>query len=62
MNSTLEEIWSARAEISKACGYDVRKLLAYYQQQQEQHKDRIVRLPRKHTVLLPESSNHNRED
>jgi hypothetical protein len=56
MNSALEEVWSAREEISKACDYDVKKLIAYYQERQQEHQDRLMYLPRKHPVFVEESA------
>ena len=43
MNSALEEIWSARAEITAQCHYNAQELIAYYQERQKVHQTRLVR-------------------
>ena len=40
---TLERIRRVRHEISAECGHDPYKLVEYYMQLQEQHRDRLVR-------------------
>jgi hypothetical protein len=39
---TLDRIRRARHEISKECGHDPYKLVQYYVELQEQHRDRLV--------------------
>lgn len=41
---TLEEIWAARQAIWNECNQDLQQLLAYYQQRQAQHPERIVKI------------------
>lgn len=43
MNSALEEIWSARAEITAQCHHNAQELIAYYQERQKIHQTRLVR-------------------
>ena len=47
MNSTLEEIWSARAMITEECHNNVEELIAYYQERQKIHETRLVRPPKR---------------
>jgi hypothetical protein len=53
MNSTLEEIWAARAAITNACHNNSAELVAYYQERQKAHNDRLVR-PEKRDRTTPE--------
>jgi hypothetical protein len=53
MNSALEEIWVARAAITKACHNNSAELIAYYQERQKAHNDRLVR-PEKRDRSMPE--------
>lgn len=41
---TLEEIWAARQAIWDECNQDLQQLLAFYQQRQAQHPERILTL------------------
>lgn len=43
MNSTLEEIWTARALITEECHNSAEELIAYYQERQKVHSTRLVR-------------------
>ena len=47
MNSTLEEIWSARALITEECHTSAEELIAYYQERQKVHSTRLVRPPKR---------------
>ena len=53
MNSALEEIWAARAAITNACHNNSAELIAYYQERQKAHTDRLVR-PKKRDRITPE--------
>jgi hypothetical protein len=53
MNSALKEIWSARAAITNACHNNSAELVAYYQERQKAHNDRLVR-PQKRDRITPE--------
>lgn len=53
MNSThgtLEEIWSARAAITDRCHNNSDELIAYYQERQKVHQDRLVRPEKRYVV------------
>lgn len=39
---TISRIRQARHEVSERCGHDARKLVAYYQELQKRHADRLV--------------------
>jgi|688.fasta_scaffold2097694_2 hypothetical protein len=39
---TLEEIWEAREKIWNSCNQDIHQLLAFYQQRQELHPERMI--------------------
>lgn len=39
---TIRRIRQARHEISEKCGHDAKRLVAYYQELEKQHADRLV--------------------
>ncbi len=41
-DETLERIWKQRQAISERCGYDSRKLVAYYQKRNLAGRDKII--------------------
>ncbi|MFY7997001.1 MAG: hypothetical protein ACOVSW_00190 [Candidatus Kapaibacteriota bacterium] len=57
MNSSLEEIWSARASITLQCNNSIEELIAYYQERQKEHQDRLVR-PEKQQIINPDNKNN----
>lgn len=57
MNSALEEIWSARAEITAQCHHNAQELIAYYQERQKVHQTRLVR-PEKQEGLNISTQKH----
>jgi hypothetical protein len=38
----LQEIWDARQQLWKGCNQDIHQLLAFYQQRQEMHPERMM--------------------
>lgn len=39
---SIDDVRRARFEISEMCGHDPKRLVEYYMQRQEQHRDRLV--------------------
>lgn len=44
-NEEIERVRAARRRISERFGHNPYKLVAYYMERQEQHRDRLIRAP-----------------
>jgi hypothetical protein len=51
MNNSIEEVRAARQEIFEQCDNDLKKLVEYYMQCQEEHPERLI-VPQLHTPLF----------
>lgn len=49
---TLEEIWAARQSILQECNEDLDALLAFYQQRQSKHPERLIVMEEVHDELV----------
>lgn len=59
-DSPLQRVRKARMAISAQCDHDPKKLIEYYMNLQERHRDRLVCGPKVSTVdILSESSKKN---